>query len=187
MICYNEIMNKIGDIKYGNELGYKKPLSGKGGAYIWHACIDCGRERWASLTHSKPTRLRCIFCSNKAKARHGSANNMWRGGRSKIKKGYIVITLQPDDFFYPMTRGRRRVLEHRLVMAKHIGRCLHSWEIVHHKNGIPKDDNRIEGLQLVSDDRHKQITILETQISKLQKENTRLLQLLRDNGLGNGQ
>ena len=69
------------------------------------------------------------------------------------------------------------VQEHRLIMAKHLGRCLHRWEIVHHK-GIkyPKSsienrsDNRIENLQLVTDDRHKQITILERRIAYLENK-----------------
>ncbi len=151
---------KIGTIRKHqvDERGKRRPKQ------IWLACPDCGKERWISVVNNLPINVLCRHCFQV-----GDKHYNWKGGRITDGCGYIKIYLFPDDFFYPMAKKNSYVLEHRLVMAKHLGRCLHRWEIIHHKNGI-KDDNRIENLQLVSDDRHKQLTILERRIVYLEKK-----------------
>lgn len=162
-------MPKVGDIRRkpaladGRKNGYMK--------YIWLACEDCGEERWLQLP-KKGIRRWCYKCSIKhRKSQRAEANPFWKGGKRMEGEGYVSVLLQPNDFFFPMVNYAHYVREHRLVMAKHLGRNLHRWEIVHHKNGI-KTDNRIENLQLVTDDRHKQITILENRIKQLEQRVT---------------
>lgn len=165
-LIYNGTLERpeIGDIRQAIEIRRKGSLS-----YIWHACIDCGTERWVGLNHGDPQHLKCHSCSQKGNKKG------WRNGHYKNADGYIMAYVKPNSFFTPMCskNALNHVLEHRLVVAKHLGRNLHSWEIVHHKNGI-KDDNRVENLQLVSDDRHTQITILENRIKHLEKRVTLL-------------
>ena len=73
----------------------------------------------------------------------GNHSPSWRGGRRKLKSGYIRIwkPRHPQAVI-------GYVLEHRLIMEKSLGRYLDQNETIHHKNGI-KDDNRLENLELV--------------------------------------
>ncbi len=138
-------MPQFGDIARAKTLGYKG-----GNLFVWRACEDCGNGHW--VMQAKDVRF-CKPCFskrlNKIVKQRGELSNNWKGGRRGDGNGYINITLQPDDFFFSMADCHNTVKEHRLVMAKSLGRCLQDWEVVHHKNGI-RDDNRIENLELTT-------------------------------------
>ncbi len=74
----------------------------------------------------------------------GEKHHNWTGGFKKMN-GYRFV-LCPDEFA-DMCLSSGYVAEHRLAMARHLGRSLLRRETVHHING-DKLDNRIENLQM---------------------------------------
>lgn len=83
-----------------------------------------------------------VYSGIRSASNHGS----WKGGRY-IANGYVLIYLEPSDPMYSMASQANYVMEHRLVMARHLGRPLEKHETVHHISGDTAD-NRIENLQL---------------------------------------
>ena len=168
-------MPQIGEVRRAREIGKGGNQSVK---YIWQACVECGKERWVDLGRLNEPNYTgfCHICNKVGTAGLGGWGESGIRGKFKTARGCWVIKLYPEDFFYPSTNKKGEILEHRLVMAKHLGRNLHRWELVHHKGTkYPpgsienKRDNRIENLQLVSEDRHTQITLLERRIKYLEK------------------
>ena len=163
-------MPEIGEIRKAKEIGRKRYAK-----YIWAACPSCGKERWEIFR--KPHNRLCRSCNARA-----ARSSQWKGGRVKTKDGYILIKLQPDDFFYSMAEPNGYVREHRLVVARALGRCLLPHEIIHHKNGN-KDDNRYpENLEILNASNHllydrfcrncelkKEIRLLRLQVKNLQE------------------
>lgn len=79
-------------------------------------------------------------------------NPNWKGGRKVRADGYVLV-MAPDHHPHAISSGRRQskryILEHRLVMERHLARYLDPKEVVHHINGNPSD-NRIKNLRLHS-------------------------------------
>ncbi len=93
-------------------------------------------------------KIRSSAESRKPIDRNGPKSNVWKGGRRQAHNGYILVYVAPNDPMRCMTNGNGSYVgEHRLVVARSIGRPLNSKESVHHLNG-DKTDNRIENLQL---------------------------------------
>ena len=83
----------------------------------------------------------------RAEIRTGNKHGSWRGGISINDGGYIMQSVPRDDEMAAMRTSTGYVPQHRLVMARHLGRPLNRTETVHHINGDRKD-NSIENLQI---------------------------------------
>lgn len=99
-------------------------------------CPQCGKGK-------TPNAALCVDCSVKVD-RTGINGGNWQGGRTKHKKGYVMV-FTPT---HPRSKSNNGyVFEHILVMETRLKRYLLPTETVHHVNGV-KDDNSDSNLEL---------------------------------------
>ena len=102
-------------------------------------CLNCKIEFKTPSSKRK-------FCG-KSCAHTGHFNHKWIGGR-RYFQGYYMLYVPGHP-----SANRNYVLEHRVIMEKHLGRFLKTEETVHHKNHN-KSNNRLENLELMSREEH---------------------------------
>jgi hypothetical protein len=121
-----------------------------------YCSINCAMTA-RNLTEQNPSYHRDISGENNpmfGKGQYGEANGMfgrtrennpaWKGGRKIRKDGYILVAA-PEN--HPYAFDGLYILEHRLIMEKHIGRFLDPDEVVHHVDKNPQN-NSIDNLIL---------------------------------------
>ena len=164
-----------------------------GGNFMWTECPNCHQYRWAVMLKGQPKAKRCrcymtgrkltfseTHCKNLSLSKLGDKNPQkqlmgeknvnWKGGRATRSDGYVMVYLDSADFYHSMCTKQHYVMEHRLVMAHSLSRCLLQWETVHHKNGI-RSDNRIENLELFPEPhKHNGISNMQSYIKKLESK-----------------
>lgn len=138
-------------------------------------CVTCGTE-----LRLKPSQARIQYCTKECEAAGRTKRPLDRthnGKRArKDRAGYVLVwePLHPNKSFHGWQ------YEHRLLVEGFLGRYLASGEHVHHLNGV-KDDNRLENLQVLSQNEHAALSGIEYR-QKLIKDRAELAEYKRRYG-----
>lgn len=100
-------------------------------------------KKLAEFLKGKKRSIKISEAQRKRMAHKGINHPAWKGGKFKNSTKYTEI-YAPE---HPNCTKQGYMLEHRLLMEKHLNRYLTKEEIVHHINE-DRSDNRIENLQL---------------------------------------
>jgi DNA-binding CsgD family transcriptional regulator len=113
----------------------------------WFDNGDTAKAIAIRLNVPVPSVHRALRRARPQPAPSGDRSASWRGGRTVVAGGYVKVRPTPDDLAYCDQGSNGYVLEHRLIVARFLGRRLLASETVHHINGNT-GDNRLENLQI---------------------------------------
>jgi len=136
-------------------------------------CLVCDKEFRTYLSKIKAGKGK--YCSKKCSHKktdkcleeNGINTRFKNGQKAHNKKGFWIkktkttsykILFKPD---YSNCDRKGYIPEHRFIMEKYLGRCLHENEEIHHidYDGL---NNDIDNLQLATKDEHKRIHLKDT-------------------------
>lgn len=146
---------------------------------VFMDCAACGKQmrRYRSQVKRAKWPMTCGW-KCRSQVMSGANNPRWAGGAwTERRSGYrFVLTraLSAEDRALLPEPEPREYPEHRLIVARSLGRALRPEEHVHHINGI-KNDNRIENLYLMDWATHsREHRLLEREMTRLRDENEKL-------------
>jgi hypothetical protein len=126
------------------------------------SCEQCGKGFLARADKIRKGQDR--FCSlscymlwrNRVSPMSREKHHQWKGGKTVSPAGYVFIRMERDDPFIEMANQSGYVQEHRLVMARHLGRPLRDDEVIHHADRC-KLNNDLSNLVLLDATEHARI------------------------------
>ena len=86
--------------------------------------------------------------------------------RAKKNGRFVYVSVRCPPEFINMANADGYIFEHRLVMAKYIGRCLRKNEHVHHIDGNTQN-NGMENLKIMPPGRHVSLHMIKTKEKKI--------------------
>jgi len=162
---------EVGDVAQATTLGQIGSHT-----MFFDPCIKCGTPHWVRI-HSRNT-----YCSRCGLKHTGPRRDRSSDGRFTTD-GYVIVRVEKTDPLRAMSKAGGWVLEHRLIVARRIGRPLTHNDVIHHINGIRSDNSngnlqlltvRTHHSHLVTKDAQKRIVDLETRVLLLESEITLL-------------